>query len=138
MPIRRRRSSLNSLPCPFKVGDRIRPFAMFECHDYRPGESYEVVEIDPNDGTLRARDVHGEVGPWIRWRDCEKCEDIGWQWLKGQLSAEALELLSAFDGLSNLRLRPEMRHALVSAMPDLKTRIIDACVALESTRTSNP
>lgn len=118
--------------CPFNVGDRIRPIAMFEHHNYRRGESYEVVEIDPNDSTLKARDEHGDIGHWIRWDDCEKSNNIGWDWLKGQLSAEALELLSAFDGLQSLTLRPEVRIALVSQLPRLKEKILDACVSLES------
>lgn len=120
------------MPCPFKQGDSIRPVAMFEHHDYRRGESYTVVEIDPNDSTLKARDEHGQTGRWIRWRDCEKFNDIGWEWLKGQLSVEALELLTAFDGLQNLKLRPQVRMALVNHLPGLKDKVLDACVSLES------
>lgn len=126
-----------NMPCPFKPGDRIRPTAMSEHHNYRRGESYEVIEIDPNDYTLKARDGHGQTGRWIRWRDCEMFNEIGWEWLKGQLSAEALELLSAFDGLQTLRLRHEIRIALVERLPALKEKVIDACVALES-RTPPP
>jgi hypothetical protein len=127
----------NNTPCPFKVGDRILPIDKFEHHDYRRGESYVVVEIDGGDSTLKARDEHGQTGRWIRWRDCEKFNDIGWEWLKGQLSVEALELLSAFDGLQTLRLRPEIRIALVERLPALKEKVIDACVAPES-RTPTP
>lgn len=112
---------------------------MFEHHDYRRGESYEVVRIDPSDGTLKARDYHGDTGSWIRWADCEKCNDIGWDWLKGQLSAEALELLSAFDGLNTLTLRPDVRCALAGQVPALKDKVLDACLALESaTRETQP
>ena len=120
------------IPCPFKVGDRIRPIDMFECHDYRRGECYEVMEIDHRDGTLNARDEHGRTGAWIRWRDCEKDDSIGWEWLKGQLSSDTLELLAAFDGLQNLKLRPEVRIALVRQLPDLKEKLLNACVSLES------
>lgn len=133
----KQRRRIRNMPCPFKPGDRIRPTAMFEHHDYRRGESYEVVQIDPNDSTLQARDEHGRVGHWIRWRDCEMFNEIGWEWLKGQLSAETLELLSAFDGLQNLKLRPEIRIALVERLPALKEKVLDVCVALE-TRTPNP
>ena len=134
--MRQRRRNSNT-PCPFKAGDRIRPIAMFEHHDYRRGESYEVVQIDSNDSTLRARDEHGRTGKWIRWHDCEMFNEIGWEWLKGELSAEALELLSAFDGLQTLRLRPEIRIALVERLPALKEKVLDACVALES-KTPTP
>jgi len=132
MPPRKSRRPRNTAPCQFKTGDRIRPIAMFENHDYRRGESYEVVDIDPNDQTLRARDEHGNTGRWIRWCDCEAFADIGWEWLKGQLSAEALELLAAFDGLQTLKLRPDLRIALMSGIPSLKSRVLEACVSLES------
>jgi len=130
---RNRRNNPSNQPCPFCIGDRIRPIAMFECHDYRRGESYEVVEIDPNDSTLKARDEHGQIGRWIRWCDCERFNEIGWVWLKGQLPAETLELLAAFDGLQTLKLRPELRIALVQQVTGLKDKVLDACVALEST-----
>ena len=135
MKMRRRN---HSAPCPFKTGDRIHPIAMFECHDSRRGETYEVVEIDTNDSTLRARDAQGQVHDWIRWRDCELMNAVGWEWLKGHLPADALELLSAFDALSALRLRPEVRIALLQQLPGLKDKILDANLALESARISNP
>lgn len=138
MPMKSSRRRSGSATCPFKVGERIRPIAKFDCHDYRRGESYEVTEIDPRDSTLRARDANGQTGSWIRWNDCEKADEIGWDWLKGELSAEALELLSAFDGLSRLRLRPDLRVALVASVPDLKGRILDTCTALETTSTNHP
>lgn len=133
--MRKNRRNRN-IPCPFKVGDQIRPVAMFEHHDYRRGESYEVVQIDPNDSTLQARDEHGQTGAWIRWCDCDKHNEIGWEWLKGQLSVEALELLAAFDGVQNLKLRQEVRIALVAQLPGLRDKVLDACVSLESKSNS--
>ena len=130
----RRNNNQSNQPCPFKVGDRIRPIAMFEHHDYRRGESYDVVNIDPNDSTLRARDEHGQTGRWIRWRDCEKFDEIGWEWLKGELPAETLELLAAFDGLQSLKLRPEIRIALVDRLSGLRGKVLDACLSLESNK----
>ena len=125
-------------PCPFAIGSRIRPIAMFDHHDYRRGENYEVTAIDPNDSTLQARDEHGQTGRWIRWRDCEAASEIGWDWLKGQLPAAALELLSAFDGLQTLKLRPDIRIALIQQTPNLKERVLAACEALEASATTNP
>ncbi len=138
MPMKSPRRRLGSATCPFKLGERIRPIAMFDCHDYRRDESYEVTEIDTRDSTLRARDENGQTGSWIRWLDCEKAGEIGWDWLKGELSAEALELLSAFDGLSSLRLRSELRIALVASIPDLKGRILDTCTAIETSPANHP
>lgn len=125
MPPRRK----HKRPCKFKIGDRIRPISMFDQHTYFRDESYEVIHIDPNDQTLRARDEKGDIGTWIRWRDCEASDEIGWEWLKGQLPAEILELLSAFDGLGTLKLRADLRAALIQEIPSLKARILDVAVA---------
>ena len=124
-------------PCPFAIGSRIRPIANFEHHDYRRGESYEVTSVDCNDSTLQGRDEHGQTGRWIRWCDCEATSDIGWEWLKGQLSAEALELLAAFDGLQMLKLRPDIRIALIQQATSLKERILTASQAVETPTTNS-
>ncbi len=121
-------------PCPFKVGDRFRPIAMFDHHDYRDGETYTVVNIDPNDSTLRGTNSAGTKGNWIRWSDCAQVSVVGWEWLKGHLPADALELLSAFDGLDRLRLRPEARIALVNRVPSLRNRILDCLAQIEESR----
>lgn len=128
MPIKRRRSDT---PCPFKPGDRIQPVAMFEHHDYRQGETYTVAEIDAGDSTLRARNSSGVIGSWIRWKDCRAVNGIGWEWLKGQLPAETLELLSAFEGLDRLRLRQDVSAALVTGIPSLRERILGCAEKLE-------
>lgn len=133
----RKRPRKTPKPCPFRPGDRIRPTAMFEHHDYEEGQTYVVVDIDTGDFTLRARDEHGKTGSWIRWADCRLVNDIGWQWLKGQLPAEALELLSAFNGLDRLRLRQEITTRLVTDMPSLKQRIL-GCIEDFETTTKYP
>jgi hypothetical protein len=121
-----RRNRLQSTPiCTFMRGDRIEPIAMFEHHDYVKGETYTVSDIDRGDLTLRARDASGAVKSWIRWQDCRKPDAIGWEWLKGRLSADALELLSAFQGLERLRLRQDVRLALITGVPSLKERILE-------------
>lgn len=121
----------NNNRCPFKPGDRIQPVSMFEHHDYRQGESYTVAEIDTRDSTLRARGSSGALGSWIRWKDCRAVDGIGWDWLKGQLPAETLELLSAFDGLDRLRLRQDVSATLVTGIPSLKERILGCAEKLE-------
>ena len=118
--------------CPFKPGDIIHPTDMFKHHGYRRGESYEVVNIDPNDSTLRAKDKQGNLGSWIRWCDCALSNTIGWEWLKGQLSSEALEILAAFEGLETLKLRPDLRIALITRMPMLKERVLEAAISSET------
>lgn len=120
------RNGQHSSNTPFAVGVRIRAVANFGRHSYQAGKIYTVVDVDPNDNTLRARDSSGEEGNWIRWADCRAAEDIGWDWLKGALPAEALDLLSNFDGLDGLRLREEVRTALLLKIPNLKNAILEA------------
>jgi hypothetical protein len=127
----KRRSAKTS---PFKTGDRIRPIGMFEHHRYKIREIYVVTQIDRNDSTLKARNAEGVDGSWIRWSDCERVEDIGWDWLKGELTVEALELLSAFEGMKSLSLRADIRKAIVMQTSELKKRILNACETLESSK----
>ena len=99
---------------------------------YQLGRSYTVVRVDPNDSTLVAVDSEGNEGSWIKWDLCAPASaDINWAWLKAHLPAEALELLSGFEGLENLRLRDEIRDRILLQLPNLKERILAAQVQLE-------
>lgn len=124
-PILRNRKSSNSSSHSFRPGDRIRATDSFGHHSYQPARIYTVTEVDSNDNTLRARDTSGEIGNWIKWRDCSLAQDIGFDWLKTVLPAEALDILSAFDGLEYLSLREEIRNQLVLQIPNLKERILE-------------
>jgi hypothetical protein len=121
---RRRRSS--TVQSPFKPGDRIRAIDHYEHHSYQPGRVYTVTTVDRNDSTLKAQDAMGSEGNWIKWRDCKKTDDIGWEWLKTVLPAEALDLLAAFDGLEGLSLREDLRNRLVLQIPGLHDKILGA------------
>ncbi len=57
--------------------------------------------------------------------------EISWDWLKGQLPGEVLELLNAFQGLEALRLKPEVRDHILLQLPNLKERILASQVAIE-------
>jgi len=99
---------------------------------YERGKTYVIVRVDPNDNTLVAADAQGREGSWIQWRHCEPCaHDINWPWLKAHLSSEALELLSGFDGLENLRLKDDIRDRILLQLPNLEDRILSAQVQLE-------
>ncbi len=119
-------------PPPFAVGMKIRPIAHFGRHSYQQGKTYTVVSVDTNDSTLRASDGTGDEGNWIRWSDCQLAEEIGWDWLKQMLPAEALDLLSNFDGLENLRLNEDVRTQLLLGIPDLKNRILEVREKMEN------
>lgn len=122
-PFARRRSSQSS---PFKNGDKIRATGGFGHHGYEPGRLYTVTSVDSNDNTLKAQAANGQEGGWIKWRDCQKANDIGWEWLKTVLPAEALDLLAAFDGVENLSLREDLRNRLVMQIPGLHDKILGA------------
>ena len=119
-----RNGSASNNPPPFAVGSKIRPTGHFGRHSYQQGKTYTVVSVDTNDSTLRARDSAGEEGNWIRWSDCQIAEEIGWNWLKEMLPAEALDLLANFDGLDQLRLSEDVRTQLILGIPDLKNSIL--------------
>jgi hypothetical protein len=106
---------------------------MLEHRGYEDSRTYIVSEIDPGDSTLRARDENGSLGGWIHWGDCRPVSEIGWDWLKGQLPAETLELLTAFNGLERLTLRKDVTTTLVAGMPSLKQRILGCIENLETT-----
>ncbi len=110
---------------PFPVGTKIRPIAAFEHHGYEARRTYTVVHVDPTDSTLRARDKDGNDGGWIRWNDCTRADEIGWEWLKTVLPPESVDLLSRFDGLEALQLKEQVQTALVLKIPDLKERILE-------------
>jgi hypothetical protein len=99
---------------------------------YECGKTYFIVRVDPNDNTLVAADSQGKEGSWIAWALCElSAHDINWSWLKAHLASEALELLSAFEGLENLRLKDDIRDRILLQLPNLKDRILSAQVQLE-------
>ena len=47
------------------------------------------------------------------------------------MSADALELLSAFEGLETLRLKDEIRDHILLQLPSLKDRILHSQIQLE-------
>jgi hypothetical protein len=104
-----------------------RPSRGYEC-----GKTYTIVRVDNDDNTLVATDSEGKEGSWIKWDCCVQVTgEIGWSWLKGQLSAEALELLSAFENLESLRLKDEIRDHILLQLPGLKDRILHSQIQIE-------
>ena len=122
-PFSRRRPSENA---PFKDGDKIIAIGGFGHHGYEPSRNYTVISVDSSDQTLKAKSNTGSEGGWIKWNDCRKANDIGWDWLKTVLPAEALDLLAAFDGVENLSLREDLRNRLIMQIPGLHDKILGA------------
>jgi hypothetical protein len=104
-----------------------RPSRGYEC-----GKTYTIVRVDNDDNTLVATDSEGKEGSWIKWDCCVQVNgEIDWSWLKGQLSADALELLSAFENLEGLRLKDEIRDHILLQLPGLKDRILHSQIQIE-------
>jgi len=104
------------------VGTRIRIVANNSHHDYQIGAIYRVNK-DGDFGCFSAIDEHGNVGRLAQWKDCERA-GIGWEWLRTQLDARSVELLSAFVGIEHITLKPEIENRLVLSLPDLDEAIL--------------
>lgn len=115
-----------------RVGDRFRVRGNANSHNYQPGVLYRVVRVDTSDQTLVAVNPAGQEGNWIKWSDVTYAAEIGWEWLQKALPTEAVELLSAFDGMDSMTLREDVRTHILLRVPDLKEKILEAQVALET------
>ena len=104
---------------------------------YQRDKTYTVIRVDQSDNTLVAADSKGKEGSWIKWDCCSLAinTDISWTWLKGQLSGDALELLSAFEGLEGLHLKSEVRDHILLQLPNLKARILESQIILDEQGT---
>ena len=114
---------------PAPLGTRIRVTGNSNSHHYRVGGIYHVCEVD-DDGTFKAADEHGTSRDYLNWSDCEPA-GLGWEWLRTQLDARSLDLLSAFDGVEQLTLRRDVESLLVAGIPALEEAILGALPAIE-------
>lgn len=113
---------------PAPIGTRIQVVSKNN-HSYKIGKIYRVHQVD-GDGTFKAIDDMGIEGDYLRWRNCEAV-GIGWEWIRGQLDARSLDLLSAFDGLEHLRIRDDVETTVINAMPDLAETILQMLPKIE-------
>lgn len=112
------------------VGTRIRITGNTSNHDYRIGCIYRVHQ-DSGFGCFSAIDESGNVGQLAQWKDCERV-GIGWDWLRDQLDARSIELLSAFVGIEHLTLKPEIENQLVLSVPNLDEAILRVLPSLQN------
>ena len=117
---------------PVSIGTRIQVVSNSNHHNYRTGSIYRVHQVD-GDGTLKAIDDLGIEGDYLRWVDCEPV-GIGWDWIREQLDARSLDLLSAFDGLQNLRLRDDVENQVIASIPNLADSILSILPIIEEAR----
>lgn len=112
-----------------KEGMKVKVVANSNGHDYTVGATYAIKRVDHSDNTCRLTDPMGRTLDWCPTADLIACNQLGWDWLRENLPADALELLCAFDGLENLSLKEEVSNTLISGIPDLRQRILDATEA---------
>ena len=107
---------------PAPIGTRIQVLSNDNQHNYRIGSVHRVHQVH-SDGTFNAIDEQGIEGDFLMWKDCEPV-GIGWEWIREHLDAHSLDLLSAFDGLQNLRLRESVETAVITSIPNLADTIL--------------
>jgi hypothetical protein len=88
------------------------------------GGVYTVTHIDESDSTLKADDINGVTGNWIRWKDVLVVGTIGWDFIKKVLPADVLEFLGTFDGIEQLELSGDVKDTILLSLPDLHERIL--------------
>lgn len=106
---------------PAPIGTRVQVLANSNSHHYRIGSIHRVHQVD-SDSTFKAIDDQGIEGDYLKWRDCQAV-GLGWDWIRGHLDTRSLELLSAFDGLQNLRLRESVESKVITSSPTLAETI---------------
>ena len=107
-----------------QVGKKIRIIGNSNEHNYTIGGVYTVTHIDEGDSTLKADDLNGVTGNWIRWKDVGMVGTIGWDFIKKVLPADVLEFLGTFDGIEQLELSGDVKDAILLSLPDLHERIL--------------
>lgn len=114
---------------PAPIGTRIQVVSNNSHHHYRTGGIYRVHQVDGN-GTFKAIDDLGIEGDYLRWEEC-RAVGIGWEWIRGHLDARSLDLLSAFDGLENLRLHDTVETTVITSIPNLADTILNLLPAVD-------
>jgi hypothetical protein len=117
---------------PSPIGTRIQVVSNTNGHNYRIRNIYRVHQVD-SDGTFKAIDDLGIEGDFLKWKDCQSV-GIGWEWIREHLDARSLDLLSAFDGLEQLRLRDEVETKVITSIPNLADAILEILPAIEEER----
>ncbi len=122
-------------------GQRVRIIGNTVGHPYPVdgGAVYTVTAIDNSDDTVKLVAVNGsESSGWIPFSDISPTIHVGWDYLRTQLPAEALELLSSFDGLEELSLKPEIAARVVLRTPNLKESLIEIAVEMAEEKANAP
>lgn len=117
---------------PYPIGFKVRLRKDQQENGYDHGTTYTIGQVDCSDSTYRLRAPDGSMKSWISFSSVQPATTVGWDFLKGALPCEALDLLAAFKGLDALELDDQVIHHILSNMPDLQDRILHAVHSLEA------
>ena len=110
------------------AGEHVRVIANTNDHDYQIGKIYIATADVHADGTaFRARDPDtGKTANWLSPDDIVIIPRIGWEWLRTVLPPQDVALLSAFEGLDALTLKPEVKDTILTDLTALEHAILSA------------
>lgn len=120
---------------PYPIGTKVRLRKDQQESGLDHSTIYTIGQVDCSDSTYRVRGPDGALKTWISFSSLQPANSIGWEFLKGTLPGEALDLLAAFKGLDSLELDDQVVHHILSNLPDLQERILSAVHTLESETT---
>lgn len=97
-----------------------------------PGTRMIVSAVDTADDTLRGFATGSKkVSDWVPWSDVEPVR-FGWDFVRSNVPPDVAALLSGCDGAKGLGLNPQVKLAIVSSLPNLKDRILEAVQAIDA------
>jgi hypothetical protein len=117
---------------PYPIGTKVRLRKEHQESGMDHSTTYTIGQVDCSDSTYRVRSPDGALKSWISFTSLQPATGIGWDFLKEALPGEALDILAAFKGLDALELDDQVIHHILSNLPDLQDRILEAVHSLES------
>lgn len=121
---------------PYPIGFKVRLRKDHQENGLDHATTYTIGQVDCSDSTYRVRGPDGALKGWISFSSIQPATSIGWDFLKGALPGDALDLLAAFKGLDSLELDDQVVHHILSNLPDLQDRILSAIHSLEAETTT--
>lgn len=100
--------------------------------DVKPGTRLTVCAVDEDDSTLRGFPAGAkESSNWVPWSDVAPVR-FGWEFVREHAPPDVGAILSGCDGTDVLALNHKVKLAIVTSLPDLKSRILEAVHSLDA------
>ena len=117
-------------------GALLRVVANSGNHNYEIGSVVTVETID-SDGTFKGRKPSGELGNWLRFRDCVAAGPTLWSLLSRDMPGDVRAFLSCFEGVERLEVREDIAETILLSLPDLNERLIALAHAREARKSAD-